>query len=105
LETYNFEAYCTNVVDGDTADLVIDVGFRMTTEQRVRLLGINTPERGHEGYQAAKDYLKERILDKLMIVQTRKSDAFGRYLATVYVDGQNINEELLSLGLAVPYVK
>jgi micrococcal nuclease len=105
MNTYIFEAYCTNVVDGDTADLVIDVGFRMTTEQRVRLLGINTPERNHPGYQEAKDYLVERILNKDLLVETRKSDVFGRYLATIYVDGESVNQELLTLELAVPYTK
>lgn len=104
-DLYNYEAYCTNVVDGDTADLSIDAGFRLTTEQRVRLLGINTPERNQEGYEAAKAYLKGRILNKKVIVETYKTDVFGRYLGILFIDGININQELLDLGLAKVYQK
>ena len=41
---YEYKAMLTKLVDGDTMDLTIDVGFKMTTAQRVRLKGINTPE-------------------------------------------------------------
>lgn len=102
---YHFKAYCANVVDGDTVDLVIDVGFKMTTYQRVRLLGIDTPERGQVGFAEAKNYVERRLLDKNVIVETYKSDAFGRYLANIIVDGVNINDDLITLGLAIPYVK
>jgi micrococcal nuclease len=104
-ELYNYRAVCTRVIDGDTADLVIDVGFKMTTTQRVRLLGINTPERGQEGYQEAKDYLTSRILEKTLVISTRKSDVFGRYLGTIYVEDENVNEELLREGLAVVFMR
>jgi micrococcal nuclease len=110
METYFFNAHCTYVVDGDTADLTIDVGFHLTTVQRMRFLDINTPERGKPGYQEAKDYTKNAILGKDVIVQTYKDDAFGRYLAHIYYIGEdgaihNLNQELLDLGLAVPFVK
>lgn len=105
MELYNFRATCTNVVDGDTADLVIDVGFHLTTKQRVRFLGINTPERNQAGYQEAKDFVIESILGKDIIVQTYKTDAFGRYLATLYVDNVNLNVELLEKGLAKEYIR
>lgn len=104
-DLYNYEAFCDYVVDGDTADLTIDVGFRMTTTQRVRLLGINTPERNKQGYQQAKDYLKERLMDNVLVVETYKTDVFGRYLAIIFIDGVNINQEMLELGYAVPYLK
>jgi micrococcal nuclease len=102
---YNFKATCTYVVDGDTADLIIDAGFNLTTKRRIRLLGINTPERGVSGYQQAKDYLKWRTLNKKLIVETYEDDVFGRYLGILFIDGVNINQELLELGLAVMYVR
>ena len=102
---YNYNAYCTNVVDGDTVDLEIDAGFKLFTEQRIRLLGVNTPERGQIGYKDATDFLKHLILNKDVVVETHNSDAFGRYLAEIYVDGVHVNEQLLLLGYAVPYLK
>lgn len=104
-DKYNFDAHCTYVVDGDTVDLTIDVGFRFDTRQRVRLLGINTPERGQAGFQEAKDYMIKRLFNKQVVVETYKSDVFGRYLGVIFIDGVNINMELMELGLAVVYVK
>jgi micrococcal nuclease len=101
---YNYRAKCVNVVDGDTADMVIDVGFYLTTRVRVRFLGINTPERGREGYSEATEHLESLILDREVIIETYKSDSFGRYLGTVYVDGKNVNREMIDLGYAVPFM-
>ncbi|EON84746.1 phage protein, partial [Staphylococcus epidermidis 36-1] len=42
---YTFQAICTNVVDGDTIDILLDLGFKTTAERRVRLLNVDTPER------------------------------------------------------------
>lgn len=97
---YNYRAVCTYVVDGDTVDLVIDVGFNLTTKQRIRLLGINTPERGQAGYSEAKEYLTSRLLDKDVIIETYKTDDFGRYLGTIFIDGEDINFVMLEMGFA-----
>lgn len=102
-DLYNYKAKCTYVVDGDTVDLEIDAGFKMTTVQRIRFLGINTPERGQEGYAEAKNYVVDRLKDKEVIVETYKTDVFGRYLGVIYLDGVNINEEILEKGLAKVY--
>lgn len=99
-DLYNYNARCTYVVDGDTVDLTIDAGFKLTTEQRIRMLGINTPEKGQEGYAEAKNYLINRLKDKDVVVETYKSDAFGRYLGVIFLDDININEEMLTKGFA-----
>lgn len=114
MRAYIYKAKCINVVDGDTADFIIDVGFKMTTTQRLRFLGINTPERGQKGYYEATEAVAHHLLDKECYVHTEKSDAFGRYLATIYLpygteDGTslylNLNEHLLKEDLAKPYRK
>jgi micrococcal nuclease len=95
---------CTYVVDGDTLDVSIDAGFDFFTNQRLRLLGIDTPERNEKGYQEAKDFLKSMCLKKEIQITTYKKDAFGRWLSVVHVQGENVNELLLKNGLAKPYL-
>jgi micrococcal nuclease len=95
----------TNIVDGDTVDGFVDLGYRIWTEQRFRLLGIDTPERSQEGYTEATEYVKERILGKEVQLTSEKSDSFGRYLATIYFEDSIINVELLEKGFAKKYEK
>lgn len=114
------------VIDGDTIDARIDLGFHMTTTQRLRLLGVNTPETHAKdpqvrlAAQAATDYT-HRWIDAArpapipepshpvqpwpFLIATAKSDAFGRWLATLgFPDLDNtLNAALLDLGFATPY--
>lgn len=92
-----------NVVDGDTIDCIVDLGFSIKYFQRFRLLGVDTPERGQPGYDDAKNYLIQRVLNRDIVLHSTKQDKYGRYLATVIVDGSSVNQELLDLGLARIY--
>ena len=112
----------TYVVDGDTADMVVDVGYRSTRQERFRFAGINAPERGDEpGYTAAKSYvqaLAERVNAGRSALYIRslvthpgtdKHDSFGRYLATLYevagsADMLDVNQDMVNRGLVVPYM-
>ncbi|KZX11525.1 thermonuclease family protein [Methanobrevibacter curvatus] len=92
---YDAQGYCAYVVDGDTID-VDGVG-------RIRFVGVNTPERGEPGYKEAKDFIKQMCLGKtiyLDIDDKKHFDRYGRVLAVVYVNGANINQELLKKNLA-----
>jgi endonuclease YncB( thermonuclease family) len=92
---YEAKGFCDNVIDGDTID-ISGVG-------RIRLVGINTPERREVGYQNATDFVKEKCLGKTLyldIDDAKNKDKYGRTLAIVYVDGINLNEELLKRGYA-----
>lgn len=91
---YIYKAKCTNVIDGDTIDVKIDLGFKTYSERRVRLLNVDTPERGQENYKEATQFTTDAVLGKEILIQTYKSDVFGRYLANVfYLE----NEEYRSL--------
>lgn len=106
-DLYKYNAVITNVVDGDTVDATIDVGFGFQTQQRLRLLGINCPEMhgaAHLAGQAAKDYTISRALNKSVVIQTHKHDSFGRWLATVWVDGDSLNAAILAAGHAIPFM-
>lgn len=88
-------ATCTQVVDGDT--IYLDNG------KKIRFVGVNTPERGVEGYITSKNFVQKLCLGKtvgLDIDDSKHSDKYGRTLAVVIVDGKNVNEMLLKEGLA-----
>ena len=89
------KATCTQVVDGDT--IYLDNG------EKVRFVGVNTPERGVTGYITSKNFVQKLCLNKqvgLDIDNAKHSDKYGRTLAVVIVDGKNVNEMLLKEGLA-----
>ena len=106
----------TNVVDGDTIDVEIDLGFSVSYAQRLRLAGIDTPEsRTTDKAEKilgleAKEYLKSKVKDaKEVIVKTEKPDSsekYGRILGWVYVDGstKSINEQMIEDGHAWGYM-
>ncbi len=86
---------CTHVVDGDT--IYLDNG------EKIRFVGVNTPERGVEGYITSKNFVQKLCLNKKVgiDVDNRKhNDKYGRTLGVVIVDGKNVNEMLLKEGLA-----
>ncbi len=94
---YRYEAtgLCYHVVDGDTID-VEGVG-------RVRLVGVNTPERGEPGYQSATEFVKSMVEGKVVgldIDDAKHYDKYDRTLAVVYIDKTNLNQELLKRGYA-----
>ena len=85
-------------------DVSIDVGFDFSTKQRLRLFGINTPERNMNGYLEATKFVANMCLGKPIQVTTYKKDSFGRWLSIVYVNGLNLNDLLMNEGLAVEYI-
>lgn len=87
---YDTSGLCTHVADGDTID-VDGVG-------RIRLVGINTPEKDQYGYREAKSLVKKMCLGKIVyldIDDAKYYDKYGRVLAVVYVGKINMNAELL----------
>jgi len=108
-QPYCYKARCVSVYDGDTVTLDISLGFNVVMhKQKVRLLGINTPEvRGEERELGlvSRDRLRELIDDKDVIIVTHrdKGGKYGRLLATIYLDGVNINQQLVDEGLAEAY--
>ena len=85
----------TKVIDGDT--LVVEGG------NHVRLLGIDADERGYPCYDAARVRLEELVLNKTATLESDRTDKdqYGRLLRYVIADGKDINETLVSEGLAV----
>jgi micrococcal nuclease len=105
-----------NVVDGDTIDVIIDLGFDILFASRVRLAGIDTPESrtADKAEKAlgleAKEYLKKQLKDaKSVIIRTEKMDSsekYGRILGWVYINGESesINNKMINDGYAWGYL-
>jgi micrococcal nuclease len=105
-----------NVVDGDTIDVLIDLGFDILFASRVRLAGIDTPEsRTSDKAEKvlgleAKEYLKKQLKDaKSVIIRTEKMDSsekYGRILGWVYINGESesINNKMINDGYAWGYL-
>lgn len=95
------------VVDGDTVDVLVDVGFRLTAVQRFRVLGVDTPERGQPGYREAAEFTVGWLVAHLprLRVRSRKSDSFGRWLGDFHDSGsgEDLAGALIASGHAEPY--
>jgi micrococcal nuclease len=112
LYTYRVNSY--RVVDGDTLEITLDLGFNTFRKEKVRLARINAPEMKTEAGPASKSHLSELLADKILTVQTKKDekDRYGRYIAEVWVQEKladnaskitNINDKMLSDKMAVIY--
>ena len=114
-----FEYYVkkvTKVVDGDTIDVDIDLGFDISFSSRVRLAGIDTPEsRTRDKMEKAlgleaKAYLKSQIDSaKTIVIKTEKmnsSEKYGRILGWLFLDGSeaSMNEKMIADGHAWEYL-
>lgn len=151
MEAFVYRARGVRVVDGDTMDVEVDLGFKVKMVHRLRLKGVDTPEKRGETMGPAllsqmfveralhspgfsKTFLKcqdkgvpleqinrvkleadewskgnlENNVAPGFMIRTSKSDAFGRWLAEVFIQEneftwKSLNSELLRLGLAQPY--
>ncbi len=88
----------TKVIDGDT--------FELKGGDRVRLLSIDTPEKGEQFYEEAKELLKKYTLNKQveLTYADKRRDHYGRLLAFVFVDSVFVNKVILENGLGYLYL-
>jgi len=101
-----YPAVVRRVVDGDTIDVTVDLGFKVHTKQRLRLARINAPEtrgpskaEGKKATAALRDYIG---VGSRVMVRTEKTGKYGRYLAEIYLPtGENVNDWMLNNGYAV----
>lgn len=87
-----------NIADGDTFTLLVN-----SEKIKVRLYGIDCPERKQDFYAVAKTFLSEHVKGKTVSVEKKDTDRYGRIVGIVTVDGVNVNEALLKAGLAWHY--
>ena len=112
---YEYSCEVTRVVDGDTVDVIIDLGFDISHKSRVRLYGIDTPESRTRDKDEkvrglmSKDFLVDMLGKGDVIIKTKKDKKgkFGRILGELHVGNKgrsvNINKSLIDNFLAVEY--
>ena len=105
---YQYEAEVIAVVDGDTLDLRVDVGFRHRLEDRFRLYGVNAPEKNTPEGVRAKAFVVQWFKDHpgpyFIDTMKDKREKYGRWLATVRAaNGQYLCDDLISSGNAKAY--
>ena len=107
---YHVKKIC-RIIDGDTIDVDIDLGFSLTKKERIRLAGIDTPETRTKDYEEkklgvdAKEYLAIRMdACENLIVKTEKDGKYGRMLGWLFDDdNRSINRDMVDLGYAWTY--
>ena len=105
-----------NIVDGDTIDVLIDLGFDILFASRVRLAGIDTPESRTKDLKEkalgleSKEYLKKALKDaKSVVIKTEKMDSsekYGRILGWIYINDETVslNDMMINDGYAWGYL-
>ncbi|MBC8294611.1 MAG: thermonuclease family protein [Pelagibacterales bacterium] len=110
---YKYKARLNRIIDGDTVDVAIDLGFDIWINERVRLAGIDAPE------VRTKDKLEKAagieatawlttMFDKhevfvLATTEFNRTGKYGRTIGTIYLDDINVNELMIKEGHAIPY--
>jgi len=88
-----------SVADGDTVTLLTDNNERV----KVRLLGIDAPEKGQDYGAKSRQHLNDLCYQKYVSVHYKEKDQYDRILGVLYVDKLNVNEEMVRQGLAWYY--
>ena len=103
---YQYRATIDRVIDGDTVDVRVDLGFHVGLKVRTRLFGLDAPEVSTPEGRVSRDRLRERLPAGAEVrIETFKAagDKYGRWLATIWLDGASVNEWLVVEGLAGLY--
>lgn len=107
---YIYNAHVVSIYDGDTITVDIDLGFdTWMKNQKIRLYGINAPEmKGLNKIQgtASRDALRSRILGKDIVIETIQDtkEKYGRWLGKIELDGENINNWMVTNNYAVVFM-
>ena len=88
-----------SVIDGDTIILLDSIN----SQHRIRLHGIDCPERGQDFYQAAKDYLGKLCFKKNVEIEVLGKDKYQRTIGKIWLDSTDLNLEMLKAGMAFHY--
>lgn len=112
VQPYQYWARVERVIDGDTLDLTVELGFETSVKARARLAGVDAPEVygvRHDSAEYAAGVKAKEFLDQLIPPQSwvevrtyksRNREKYGRWICDVFLRGTNVAEELIGRGLA-----
>ncbi len=106
---YKYNAKLDRVVDGDTVDALVDLGFNTWKKVRIRMVGMNAPESRTRDLEekargiAAKIRLEELLEKRSFILESQGVGKYGRCLGIIFVNEVNVNKQLITEGHAVEY--
>ena len=111
VEDYVRNARVTRVVDGDTLEVEIDLGFHTWVKKRIRVLGVDTPEikgetrdAGIAAAKATRGWVASACGDIQIRTHLDKVDSFGRILAEIWSGKESLGRYLIEAGHAVAYL-
>lgn len=110
MKLHHYKAELIRIIDGDTVDVMLDLGFHVWIKKRIRLYGIDAPETRTKDLEEKEEgklclsRLEELISQPTeFTVSSHGTDKYGRCLGTIFVEDENINALLISEGLASVY--
>ena len=108
-DPYIYICEIVKVVDGDTIDCAVSLGFDVSVRQRIRLYGLDAPESRTRDLEqkkygkASKKFVKEFLDSDYILLKTREKGKYGRYLGDFCVGDKWLCDELIKAHHAVPY--
>ena len=107
---YSYKVNVTRIVDGDTVDVDVDLGFAVwLKKQRVRMHGSDTPESRTRDLtekwygKLSKKWLEDTLANQEVTLKSLGKGKFGRILGILEINGQSINDKMIEENMAVPY--
>ena len=113
ITTYQYWASVSRIIDADTLELIVSLGFNITLKERFRLIGINCPEtygvkktseeyaRGMEALDFVRSKISQGDWVEVIIFFDRR-EKYGRWLCEVWIESESLNVDLLHSGHAIP---
>ena len=93
---HTYLAILEKVIDGDTLEVRIDLGFDVWRVEHIRLRGLDAPELGSPEGQAAKRFVARELADiPFVVLHTYKTDKYARYVADVFYSAESKKKELI----------
>lgn len=104
MELFNYTGKVVKIVDGDTVDITLDLGFEVYKRVRCRLDRIDAPETNTEQGKVAKAFLVNELpINTDVKIASKAYDKYGRSIAEIYKGDVSINQLMLDTGHAVVY--
>jgi micrococcal nuclease len=110
MNLYTYKAKVMRVIDGDTIELTIDLGYKVYWNSNCRLHGINAPELKGDQMDAglkAREFLRSRLpVGRDIVIRSKSLDKYGRPIVEIInMDGTILNDQMVEAGYAKEYMK